>query len=48
MADDAPDVDVDVDEDIDDADRRNGEPAATEHPTGEKRARENRETDPPV
>lgn len=37
-----------VDRDVEEADAANGEPAATEEPTGEAQAEENRENDPPA
>ena len=36
-------------DDVEEADRRNGEPGATEaHPTGADQAKKNRENDPPA
>jgi hypothetical protein len=43
-----PDSQPDTTDDIEEADTANGEPAATDEPTGEAQAAENRENDPPA
>lgn len=40
--------DTSADEGVAKADEANGEPAATEHRTGERQAEENSENDPPA